>query len=203
MLMFYFMRYPPTLQRLVDVLRRLPGVGTKSAERYAFHLLTWDKPIIEEFASTLTEVPFKLERCPECGALTETACALCENPHRNAKQLCVVAGFKDVFAIESTLEYRGLYHVLGALLSPLDKRGPEKLGLPKLMERIKRLQCDEILLALDSTLEGDATALFLKKELEASGIKLSRLAFGMPMGSSLEYVDNGTLAKALISRSSF
>ncbi len=197
------MRYPPTLQKLVEVLKRLPGVGARSAERYAFHLLTWDKLFIEEFASTLSEVPFKLERCQECGALTESACTLCSNPARNAKQLCIVAGFKDVFAIESTLEYRGLYHVLGALLSPLDKRGPEKLGLPKLMERIEKLQCEEILLALDSTLEGDATALFLKRELEKSGIKLSRLAFGMPMGSSLEFVDNGTLAKALISRSSF
>lgn len=203
MLMFYRMRYPPTLQKLVEVLKRLPGVGSKSAERYAFHLLTWDKSFIEEFASTLNEVPFKLERCKECGALSESDCALCSNPARDTKQLCVVAGFKDVFAIESTQEYRGLYHVLGGLLSPLDKRGPEKLGLPKLIDRIERLQCEEILLALDSTLEGDATALFLKKELERSGIKLSRLAFGMPMGSSLEFVDNGTLAKALVSRSGF
>lgn len=201
--MFYFMRYPPTLQKLVEVLKRLPGVGSKSAERYAFHLLTWDKSFIDEFASTLSEVPFKLERCHECGALTEADCGICSNPSRNVKQLCIVAGFKDVFAIESTQEYKGLYHVLGCLLSPLDKRGPEKLGLPKLMERIDRLKCEEILLALDSTLEGDATALFLKRELERSGIKLSRLAFGMPMGSSLEFVDNGTLAKALVSRSGF
>lgn len=197
------MRYPPTLQKMVDVLRRLPGVGSRSAERFAFQLLTWSPENLKEFSQVLNEFQDKLKPCLDCGSLIEEVCGLCQNSLRNGRQICVVASYKDVFAIESTREFNGLYHVLGSLLSPLDKRGPEKLNVPRLVERIQALQCEELLLALDATLEGDATALYLKKELEPLNLKLSRLAFGVPMGSSLEYVDHGTLARALNSRSNF
>ncbi len=197
------MRYPPTLQKMVDVLRRLPGVGSRSAERFAFQLLTWPPDHLKEFSEILNEFPDKLKPCLDCGSLIEEICALCHNEMRNPRQICVVASYKDVFAIESTREFNGLYHVLGNLLSPLDKRGPEKLNLPRLAERIQKLECEELLLALDATLEGDATALYIKKELEPLNLKMFRLAFGVPMGSSLEYVDHGTLAKALSSRSQF
>lgn len=197
------MRYPPTLERLIERLKKLPGVGTRSAERFAFQLVGWTEEELHEFSVSLKDIPLKLAQCLDCGALIEQLCPLCENKNRNFKQLCIVATYKDIFAIESTNEYRGLYHVLGALLSPLDKRGPEKLGTAKIKERIQKLECEELLFALDATLEGDATALFLKKELEPLNIKISRLAFGVPMGSSLDYVDNGTLARALISRNQF
>ena len=128
---------------------------------------------------------------------------MCVEPRMKSGFLCLVASSRDALAIEETKQYRGLYHVLGGLLSPMDGIGPEKLNLPKLKERIQRLNIQELILALDSTLEGDATSLYLKRELSHFPIKISRLAFGIPMGSSLDYIDGGTLSRALSGRAIF
>ncbi|MCB1118642.1 MAG: recombination protein RecR [Chlamydiia bacterium] len=199
------MSYPHQLLKLMTVLKKLPGVGTKTAERYAFQLLEWEKGHLTQLATILQETPEKITHCSTCGCLIDTAvpCPFCL-PERAANQsLCVIAHPKDVFAIEETNEYRGLYHVLGGVLSPIDGCTPESLRVPTLLERIQKHQIGEVIIAIDSTLEGDTTALFLKQELTPLQVKLSRLAFGIPMGSALDYIDGGTLARALTARSHF
>ena len=198
------MNYPPHLLKLIDALRRLPGVGMKSAERYAFEILDWPREKVAAMAEIIRQTPDHLKYCQECGGLTEEAlCPLCKHGSTRENILCIVAMPRDVFAIEATHEYRGLYHVLGALLSPLDRVGPESINLGKLKERVAERQIREVIIALDSTLEGDATALYVKQELEPLQLGISRLAFGLPMGSSLDYVDGGTLARALSARARF
>ncbi len=198
------MKYPPHLLRLIDVLRKLPGVGTKSAERYAFEMISWPKSKIEEMADVIQLSPSMLKHCQECGCLSDVAsCYFCTSAQTRIPTLCVVAMPRDVFAIESTHEFRGIYHVLGSLLSPIDGTGPEKINIPKLKRRISSLNIEELIIALDSTLEGDATSLYIKQELESLNLSISRLAFGLPMGSSLDYVDGGTLARALSARGKY
>lgn len=199
------MRYPKHLLKVIEVLKKFPGVGNKSAERFAFHLLGKQNGEIEEMAEVLRTLHHKLGKCAECGCLTEqgTACTFCAEDRQNHGTLCVIASPREAFAIESTREYRGLYHVLGGVLSPIEGKTPESLSIPRLKERVQKYQVKEIVVALDSTLEGDATALYLKRELEPLNVQISRLALGMPMGSSLDYVDGGTLARALSGRSRF
>jgi recombination protein RecR len=202
------MRYPTHLLKVIDILRRLPGVGSKSAERFAFQLINWKKEHLEEMAAIIQGIPAHLHHCQECGCLIgDTLCPFCVEARRSSGFLCILASPRDAFAIEDTHEYHGLYHVLGGLISPLDGFGPEKLQLEKLKTRLKTLPLKEVVIALDSTLEGDTTALYLKKELDPilipQGVSTSRLAFGLPMGSSLDYVDGGTLARALSSRAKF
>ena len=197
------MRYPDHLSKLIQVLKRLPGVGNKSAERFAFHLLTWPEEKLHELGEVVSTVKNKLQHCQLCGCLIGTeGCLFCYS-QRDSRVMCVIASPRDVFSIEETQEYRGLYHVLGGVLSPLEQKGPEHLSIGKLKERLINLQVKEVVIALDSTLEGDATALFLKQELTNYPVQISRLAFGLPMGSSLDYVDGGTLARALAGRSQF
>lgn len=198
------MKYPSHLLKLIDVLKRLPGVGTKSAERYAFEIIGWSRGKLSEMASTIQATPDQLHHCHDCGCLTENdGCHFCASAATRSATLCVVASSRDVFAIEATHEFKGIYHVMGALLSPLDGIGAEALNVEKLKRRIRELHVTEVILALDSTLEGDATALYLKQELEPLQLSVSRLAFGLPMGSSLDYVDGGTLARALSARGRF
>lgn len=198
------MLYPDHLLKLIQLLKKLPGVGQKSAERFAFQLLTWSPHQLNEMANIVTDIPHKLIPCKTCGCLQDHHhCSFCDLTKRNTEVLCILASPRDVFSIEETREYRGLYHVLGGLLSPLEQRGPEHLTIDKLKERIDALKVKEIIIALDSTLEGDATALYLKQELERFPVHISRLAFGLPMGSSLDYVDGGTLARAFSGRSQF
>jgi recombination protein RecR len=197
-------KYPTHLIKLIDVLKRLPGVGNKSAERFAFDLIDWPQSHLKEMAAVLDSLRDHLDHCQECGCLVgKEGCPFCNLDKRDPKLLCIVAYPKDVFALEDTHEYRGVYHVLGNLLSPLEGKGPEQLRLSQLRQRIADLQVKEVVIALDSTLEGDATALYLKKELENSQLSISRLAFGLPMGSSLDYVDGGTLARAFAGRARF
>lgn len=195
-------RYPEHLEKLIAVLRRLPGVGTRSAERYAFHMLSWKEGELKEMAQVVEGIPEKLKTCAVCGCLGDGAtCRFCvEGP---VEMLCVIAEPRDAFSVASTGEFRGAYHVLGGVLSPIHGRGPECLRLEPLKTRIKALGVKEVVIALDSTLEGDTTALYLKKELEPYDIRISRLALGLPMGSSLDYVDGSTLARALTGRATF
>lgn len=198
------MQYPSHLQKVINVLKRLPGVGTKSAERFAFHMLGWPQEYLHEMAHVLKDIPEKLKQCSECGCLKdEHRCAFCSEERQQSGIMCVLSSPKEAFAIESTGEYRGLYHVLGGLLSPLDGVGPDKLSIAPLKNRIHDLKIQEVIIALDSTLEGDATALFLKQELEPLQVITYRLAFGLPMGSPIDYVDGGTLARAFSAKSKF
>lgn len=196
--------YPRHLLKLIDTLRRLPGVGNRSAERYAFDLLQWKSGHLKELSALIEAIPAKLKSCEECGCLIgDESCPFCVDTRRSLGVLCVIATPRDAFSIEQTREYKGLYHVLGSLLNPLEGWGPEKLAIPQLKQRIQNLQIREVVLALDSTIEGDATSLYLKRELEEFTLPISRLAFGIPIGSSLDYVDGGTLARAFSGRAKF
>ncbi|MCE2982155.1 MAG: recombination mediator RecR [Parachlamydia sp.] len=195
------MRYPEHLLKLILLLKKLPGVGNKSAERFAFHLLNWPQEHLGEFGEAIRTTKEKLMPCTVCGCLKgEEACYFCDTAKRDTSLICVIATPKDLFSIEETHEYRGLYHVLGGVLSPLDGRGPSDLSVAELKQRIESLDIKEVIIALDSTLEGDATSLYLKQELGALPVQISRLAFGIPMGSALDYVDGGTLARAFAGR---
>lgn len=195
------MHYPASLQKVMEYLKKLPGVGNKSAERYAFQLLDWDKDQLKEMALCFHTLHEKLSVCSDCGSLSEMGhCRFCSEERKATAIMCVVGSPKDIFAIEKTREYKGLYHVLGGLLSPMEGLGPDKLTIPKLIQRIIDNQINELIIAVDSTLEGDATSLFLKRELAPYNLNITRLAFGIPMGSALEYVDGGTLARALMGR---
>lgn len=195
------MRYPEHLLKLITVLKKLPGIGNKSAERFAFHLIDWPEEKHLEMAQTIQDIKKKLKCCPECGSLSEEPpCLFCDTKKRDPTILCVVGSPKDVFLIEETHEYKGLYHVLGALLSPIHGVVP---NLDKIKERVKSLGVQEVIIALDSTLEGDATALYLKKELSSLAITTSRLALGLPVGSSLDFIDGGTLARAFSGRRTY
>jgi len=197
-------RYPKHLIQLIEKLKKFPGVGQKSAQRYAFHLIEWPEKELAQFAALLSEIKSKLKTCDRCGCLErDNECPYCDDVGRQPQILCVVSHFKDVFAIEETHEYQGLYHVLGGLLSPLEGIGPEQLAIEQLKTRIQKLGVTELIIAIDSTLEGDATALHVKKELEPFDITISRLAFGLPLGSALDYVDGGTLARAFAGRRGF
>ncbi len=198
------MHYPPHLQKLMEVLKQLPGVGAKSAERFAFHMLTWSEDQLSEMGGTICQVSERIKTCNVCGCLMEgERCHFCHSSNRNQQVICLIGSPRDAFAIEKTNEYRGLYHVLGGLLSPIDGRGPETLQLDKLIQRIQEKQVKEIVIALDATLEGDATALYLKQMLDTFQLNISRLAFGLPMGSSLDYVDGDTLGRAFSGRRQF
>lgn len=198
------MKYPLYLLKLVEVLKRLPGVGNRSAERFAFHMLSMNKEQLLEMGEIIQSIPSKLKHCIDCGCLVgEEVCTFCTPARRAVASLCIVASPRDVFAIEETGEFKGIYHVLGHLLSPMDGVGLDKLRLHLIRERVLQYQIKEVVIALDSTLEGDATALYIKQELESLPVSVTRLAFGLPMGSSLDYVDGGTLARALSGRAHF
>lgn len=195
------MKYPLSLEKLIQALKKFPGIGSKSAERLAFHMLDWPQDQFELVIQSMQAAKTELQSCQECGSLCqEQNCLFCKNEERNKELLCVVAYPREVFAIEETRKFNGLYHVLGGTLSPLEGRYPKDLGLEKLKKRVIDLKCQEIIAALDSTLEGDATVLYLQEQLKDQAIKITRLAFGIPLGSALEYVDGGTLAQALSAR---
>ncbi len=189
------------LQQLIFQLKLLPGVGSKTAERFAFHLLTWPDNTLADFGDIISSLKNKIHTCPTCHCLKNLeSCDFCNTDKRDTSLLCIISSPKDAYAIEETHIYKGLYHVLGGLLSPLDGRTIQQLNLPHLLHRIAHLPIRETIIALDSTLEGDATALYLKEQLGKLGITVSRLALGLPMGSPLEYVDGGTLSHAFIGR---
>jgi len=179
----------------------MPGVGNKTAERYAFALLSWKPEELQALGDSLTKLPDSLTFCHSCHSLIESACPYCDLSRRDSERLCIVATPRDVFNIEDTHAFHGLYHVLHGLLSPMDGRHPQNFRLDQLKKRIEDHGVKEIILAVDSTIEGDATALYLKQHLSSLKVSLSRLAFGIPIGSSLDYVDEGTLHQAFQGRS--
>lgn len=195
------MKLPPNLSRLVDALRALPGVGPKTAQRMAFHLLQEGRAGAQNLATALTTALESVSRCKRCRMLAEgDLCSICASPQRDATLLCVVESPADVMAIEQSASYRGLYFVLMGHLSPLDGIGPEQLGVRELEAILAEGQVREVILATNPTVEGEATAHFLGELATQRGIRASRIAHGVPMGGELEYVDGGTLAHALAGR---
>jgi recombination protein RecR len=193
--------YGKTIDQLIEALRILPGVGVKSAQRMALQLLEKDRDAARKLASAIDEAADKVGRCAQCRTLTEhDLCDICSNPNRSESQLCVVESPADLYAIEQAGGYRGKYFVLLGHLSPIDGIGPEQLGIDKLIERLQSNSVDELILATNLTVEGEATAHFIADKAKALGVQVSRIAYGVPMGGELEYVDGGTLNMALQSR---
>lgn len=194
------MTYPEPIEKLIEQLRRLPGVGPKTAERYVFHLLRRPPEETSALIQQLAHVRDAIGSCATCGTFTETTpCAICKNPRRDHAMLCVVAEASDIIAVERTGEFRGVYHVLGGLLAPIEGIGPEQLRIKELVERV-RDSITEIIFAFDPTIEGETTVNYLARLLTPTGIRCTRLARGLPVGGDLEYADPITLGDALTGR---
>ncbi|MYA16010.1 MAG: recombination protein RecR [Gammaproteobacteria bacterium] len=195
------MRISPLIDRLIESLQSLPGVGPKTATRTALHLLQYNRPGALALASALTEAAERVRRCRTCRTLTECEqCAVCANPRRDASLLCVVESPSDIVAIEQAGGFSGRYYVLHGRLSPIDGIGPEELGLIDLPVRVQEGGVREVILATNPTVEGEATAHFIKESLRDSGATVSRIAHGVPLGGELEYIDGGTIVHALQGR---
>lgn len=193
--------YEGAVQDLIDELGRLPGVGPKSAQRIAFHLLDADKDEVQQLVDAITTVKTSVSFCQVCGNVSEQEeCAICRDSRRDRTVICVVEESKDVMAIERTRSYRGLYHVLGGAISPLQGVGPDQLRIRELMTRLSDESIQEIVLATDPNLEGEATATYLSRMLKTLGIRVTRLASGLPVGGDLEYADEVTLGRAFEGR---
>jgi recombination protein RecR len=193
--------YEGVVQDLIDELGRLPGVGPKSAQRIAFHVLAADPADVRRLAAVLIEVKDTVKFCTTCGNVAqETQCRICLDPRRDLTVLCVVEEPKDIVAVERTREYRGRYHVLGGAISPIDGIGPDDLRIRELMQRLADGVVTEIILAMDPNTEGEATATYLARLLKPMGLTVTRLASGLPVGGDLEYADEVTLGRAFEGR---
>jgi len=191
------------VQDLIDELGRLPGVGPKGAQRIAFYLLSSDSIDVRRLASVLVEVKDKVRFCETCGNVAEAEqCRICRDPRRDLSVLCVVEESKDVVAVERTREFRGRYHVLGGAISPIEGIGPDELRIRELMQRLADGAITEVILATDPNLEGEATATYLTRMLRPMGLRVTRLASGLPVGGDLEYADEVPLGRAFEGRRS-
>jgi len=189
------------IDELTNELARLPGIGRKTALRLTYHLLKQPADQCTRLATALTELKLRIHPCKQCGNLTEAAlCSFCSDPRRNGAILCVVEDAADISSIERSAEYRGLYHVLGGRLSPLDGVGPDDLAIDQLVQRVGERQVTEVILATNPSLEGEATALYVQRQLSRAGIRITRIARGLPVGGDLEYADGVTIAQALSAR---
>jgi recombination protein RecR len=186
--------------RLISLLKQLPGVGEKTATRLVFHILSSSRDYGRALARAVTDVVERVKPCEQCGNLAEISpCQICTDPKRDNSVICVVEKVQDLLAIENTHEYRGLYHVLHGTLSPLDGKGPEQIRIAELLDRVEK-DVKEIIVATASSVEGEATALYIKKRVDSLGIRVSRIASGIPVGGELEYTDRGTIGRALSGR---
>lgn len=189
------------LERLIEALRVLPGVGPRSAQRMAYHLLQRDRPGAEQLARALEDALARVRHCAQCNSYTEDeVCGLCRSPRRDRSTLCVVETPADLAVLEQTAAYAGMYFVLMGRLSPLDGIGPKDIGLERLLARATDGEVSEVVLATNFTNEGEATAHYIAEMLRARGLRVSRIARGVPLGGELEYVDAGTLSQALLDR---
>ena len=195
------MRTSAPIQRLVAALRRLPGIGEKSATRLAFHMLSSPESQVQELAEAIVRLKKEIVLCAECFDLTDASpCAICRDARRDASQLCVVEEPADLAAVEATGSYSGRYHVLGGALSPIDGIGPDELRIADLESRVRRGGVREVILATNPTAEGDATAHYLADRLRGSGVRTTRIACGMPLGGDHEYADPITIGRSLQNR---
>lgn len=192
------MEYAKPLAKLIRELEKMPGVGPKSAQRMAFHILRMPDEEARALAEAIIEVKERIVTCKRCFNFTdEELCPICRNPSRDTSVLCVVADVRDLMAIERTQEYRGLYHVLQGVISPMDGVGTEQLRIRELLQRLQSEPVREVIIAMNPTIEGDATAMYLSRLIKPLGIRVTQLAHGMPVGGDLDYADQATLISAL------
>lgn len=195
------MLYTQSFSKLIDVFRKMPGVGSKSAVRMAYHVLAMSDEETKEMIETIKNAKEKIGYCSLCQNTTEqNPCEICSNPKRDSSVICVVEQPKDVVALEKTREYYGTYHVLHGCISPMDSIGPEDLKIKELISRISNGDVAEIIMAISPSIEGEATTMYLSKLLKPFGVKVTRIAYGIPVGGDLEYADQITLAKAIEGR---
>jgi recombination protein RecR len=195
------MQYSKPLARLIDEFQKLPGIGPKSAQRMAFHLLKMPLDEVRQFSIAVLEAKEKIKYCKKCFNMSsQDPCEICQDTRRDNDIICVISETKDLIALERTKEYKGSYHVLQGLISPLDGIGPEDLRVRELVERASVENIQEVILALNPSIEGEATSLYLSRLIKPMGVKVSRIAFGLPIGGDLEYADEVTLARALEGR---
>ena len=194
--------YPESLNRLIESFKLLPGIGEKSAERFAFSVLQFDDDEIEMLSESIKEAKEKIHKCPVCNTYTdEEKCFVCTHKEeRDSSVLCVVEDSKSVFMFEKSRSYKGMYHVIDNLISPLDGINPEDIGLEKLIKRIKDEKIKEVIIAVKSSIEGETTGLYIKKIVEDMDVKVTKIASGIPVGADMEYVDMMTLERALNDR---
>ena len=193
------------LERAIEQLSKLPGTGRKSAQRIAIHLLKQNDEYALKLANAIIDLKQKVIRCSTCGNVSDAdPCTICDNPKRENGQICVVEEFNDVYIIEKTNEFRGRYHVLGGVISPMDNIGPDQLKIQDLLKRVGGNEhVNEVILALNPDAEGEATSYYINKLLTPYEVKVTRIAYGIPMGTELEFIDEATLSRAFSSRSSF
>jgi recombination protein RecR len=195
------MEYTESIGRLINELTKLPGIGEKTAQRLTFFLLKAPEHDVKELAKALVDVKEHVRYCSVCGNITEhDPCGICRSPKRNRQLICVVEEPNDLFAIERTKEFNGLYHVLMGTLSPLDGIGPEDIRIQELLVRLQQEPCEEVIIATNPNVEGEATAMYLAKMLTPLGVKVTRIAHGLPVGGDLEYADEITMTRALEGR---
>ena len=195
------MIYPKSIASLIEHFQKFPSVGPKSAQRMAFYLLRMPISEVEKFAQSMIDAKKNTRTCEICFNLSATSpCEICSSPQRDKSIICVVAETKDLIAIEKTNEYKGLYHVLQGLISPMDGIGADDIRIRELLNRLTNTEIKEVILALSPSVEGEATSLYLSKLIKPFGIKISRIAFGLPVGADLEYADEITIAKAIEGR---
>jgi len=193
-----YMHYAKPLAKLVSEFEKLPGIGPKSAQRLAFHVLRMTEDEASDFASAIMEVKATIRQCNTCFSYTDReTCEVCSDPKRNRRIICVVSEPRDIVSMDKTNEYKGLYHVLGGVISPMDGVGPDKLRIRELLARIQEGEIDEVILATNPTIEGDATAMYIAGFLKELGIRTTRIAHGMPVGADMDYADQATLIQAL------
>ncbi len=195
------MVYEESLSRLIQEFKKMPSIGMKTAQRLAFYILRISETEALKLAEAIVEIKKRIKNCSICGNITESeVCPICRNPERNRQIICVVEEPKDILVLEKTAVFKGLYHVLMGAISPLDGIGPDDLRINDLLERLKDSQVKEVIIATDPNTEGEATATYLAYLIKPLGIKISRIARGLPMGMDIEYADEGTLSKALEGR---
>ncbi|MDQ0216532.1 recombination protein RecR [Oikeobacillus pervagus] len=195
------MHYPEPITKLIDSFMKLPGIGPKTAARLAFFVLNMKEDDVLDFAKALVNAKRNLGYCTVCGHITDSdPCYICEDEQRDRTAICVVQDPKDVIAMEKMKEYNGLYHVLHGAISPMDGIGPEDINVPDLLKRLQDETVSEVILATNPNIEGEATAMYISRLLKPSGIKITRIAHGLPVGGDLEYADEVTLSKALEGR---
>ena len=195
------MQYPAPIAKLINSFTKLPGIGTKTAARLAFYVMDMPEQDVTQFAQALIQVKRDLQFCSVCGNITETdPCVICSDPSRDPATVLVVEDARDVMSLERMHEYRGLYHVLHGVLSPMEGTGPEDLNIPSLIKRLQEHAIEEVIVATNATAEGEATAMYLARLLKPAGIKVTRLAHGLAVGSDIEYADEMTLFRAIEGR---
>lgn len=193
--------YPESIRNLIESFKYLPGIGEKTAERMAFAVLDLDEDQVELFSQSLVDVSKKIHKCSKCGVLTEEdLCFICKDENRDKKTLCVFEDTKNVFLFEKIGMFNGYYHILNGLISPLDGINPEDIGLDKLIDRVVNEKFQEVIFAFRPSIEGETTALYIKRILDGMNVKVTRLASGVPIGADMEYVDSLTLQRALKDR---